>query len=177
MQEVNQEYLNRIKGRYTEKYATVMDDWTAIILHEVNEAVALLRRENSSKLSESIQEISAASEKIRGQVHQVRFDNKQQAFFYGLGNHLLYGLTGILGICSIIWIYTTQTDFSEKREFVNQHPAVEKFQSIYLNGKTINQDGYEFLVVEPIEGDKVEFARNYLYDKKNNRVLVPIRRK
>jgi hypothetical protein len=176
MQEVNQEYLNRIKGRYTAKYATVMDDWTAIILHEVNEAVALLRRENSSILAESIQEISAASEKIRGQVHQVRFDNKQQAFFYGLGNHLLYGLTGILGICSIIWIYTTEKDFSEKREFVNQHPSIEKFQNIYLNGKTISQDGYEFLVVEPVEGDKVEFARNYLYDKKNNRVLIPIRR-
>lgn len=174
MEQVNQEYLNRIKGRYTEKYATAMDDWTAIILHEVSEAVGVIRKENSSKLSEGIKEICEASEKIKGQVQQVHFDSRQQAFFHGLGRHLLSGLASIIGTCSVIWIYTTQTEFSDKKEFVNQHPFIEKFQSIYLNGKTISQDGYEFLVVYPIKGDNVEFARNYLYDKENNRVLIPI---
>ncbi|GGB83219.1 hypothetical protein [Dyadobacter sediminis] len=174
MEQVNQEFLNRIKGRYTEKYATAMDDWTAIILHEVSEAVGVIRRENSSKLSEGIKEINEASEKIKGQVQQVHFDNQKQAFFYGLGRHLLYGLTSTIGICSVIWIYTTQTDFSDKLEFVNQHPSIEKFQSIYLNGKTISENGYEFLVVYPRKEGNIEFARNYLYDKENNRVLIPI---
>ena len=175
MEQINQEYLNRIKGRYTEKYAIPMDDWTAIILHEVSESVGAIRRENSLKLQEGIKEINEASEKINGQLHQVHFDDNKQAFYYGLGRHLFYGLSSLICICSLVWIYTTHTEFSEKWEFVSQHPSVEKFQSIYLYGKTITQDGYEYLVVEPINGDSFNFARNYEYDKKNKRVLIPIR--
>lgn len=174
MDQINQEYLNRIKGRYTEKYTTAMDDWTAIILHEVSEGVAIVSRENKSKLDESIQKIIEASKKIDGQVHQVHFENRKQAFFYGLGKHLMYGLASMICISFCIWIYTTQTDFAVKNELVNKYPSIEKFESIYRSGKTISKNGYEFLVVYPSKGDDVKFAYNYMYDKENNRVLIPI---
>lgn len=175
MSRVDREYITRLKGRYTEKYAIQMDDWTAVIVHELNESVSELRRENHQSITDSIRHIDAAAGQIKGQLRQVRFDSPRQAFFYGVGNHLLYGLTSLIGICSGIWFYSTQTEFAEKRAFVNQYPSVEKFESIYRDGKTVERDGYEFLVVEPVKEGNIQLARNLLYDKKKDQLLIPIR--
>ena len=175
MSQVDREYITRLKGRYTEKYAMQMDDWTAVIVHELNEGVSKLRMENNQSLTNSIRHIDAAAGQIKGQLLQVRFASPRQAFFYGLGNHLLYGLTSLIGICSCIWFYSTQTEFAEKRAFVNQYPSVEKFERIYRDGKTVERDGYEFLVVEPVKEGNIQLARNFLYDKRKDQVLIPIR--
>lgn len=177
MSQVDREYITRLKGRYTEKYAIQMDDWTAVIVHELNESVSELRRENNQSLTNSIRHIEAAAGQIKGQLRQVHFDSPTQALFYGMGNHLLYGLTSLIGICSCIWFYSMQTEFAEKRAFVNQYPSVEKFESIYRNGKTVERDGHEFLVVEPVKEGDVQLARNFLYDKKKDQILIPIRTK
>lgn len=177
MSQIDKEYITRLKGRYTEKYAIQMDDWTAVILHELNEGVSKLRTENNQSLTNSIRHIDAAAGQIKGQLRQVRFDSPRQALFYGIGNHLLYGLTCLIGICSAIWFYSVQTGFAKKRAFVNQYTSVEKFESIYQDGKTIVRGGYEFLVVEPLKEGEIQLARNYLYDKKKEQVLIPIQTK
>jgi hypothetical protein len=174
MAKINQEFLTRIKGKYTEKYATEMDNWTAILLNEIHDNIMALKTENAQSMQISTKLMEAAAAKIEGQINQVRFDSEKQAFFYGLGKHLLYGIVGLIAVSSIVWIYSTQSDYVEKQAFVDAYPSVEKFESIYKRGRTINQNGYEFLVVYPVNGEDVEFARNYLYDKKNGRVLIPI---
>lgn len=174
MTKINQEFLTRIKGKYTEKYATEMDNWTAILLNEIHDNITALKTENAQSLQSSAKLIELAAAKIVGQINQVHFDSDRQAFFYGLGKHLLYGIMGLIVVSSIFWIYATQRDYVEKLAFVDAYPSVEKFESIYKKGRTINQNGYEFLVVYPVKGKDVEFARNYLYDRENNRVLIPI---
>lgn len=175
MNQVDKEFITRLKGKYTEKYAIQMDDWTAAILNELSEGVSKLRAENNQSLANSIRHIDAAAGQIKGQLRQVRFDSPRQALFYGIGNHLLYGLTCLIGICSVIWFYSIQTEFAKKKAFVNQYTSVEKFESIYQNGKTIMRDGYEFLVVEPVKEGEFRLARNFLYDKRKDQVLIPIR--
>ena len=174
MSQVNQEFLIRLKGKYTEKYATQMDDFLAIILHEICQNIAELKTENNVQLNRSTKQVEKAADLIKGQVNQVHFDNSKEAFYYGLGRNLFYGITSLVTICFLIYLHAVSAEFNDKKEFVDRYPSIEKFESIYSKGMTITENGYEFLVVYPGKGDNIEFARNYLYDKEKKRVLIPI---
>lgn len=177
MSQVDREYITRLKGRYTEKYAMQMDDWTAAILHELNEGVTKLRMQNQLSLTSSIGHIDQAAAQIKGQVHPVHFSSSGQAFFYGLGNWLIFGLTFFFAVGFLTWFCMTNTDFNRKWKFVQQYESVEKFERIYQDGVTIEQDGYEFLVVEPVKDDSIQLGRNYLKGNQKGQLLIPIRTK
>ena len=72
-QELDKE-LVRIKGQYQAKYGKVMDEFEAILHHEM--------KENFQELNQTIVK---ASDQIKGQVKHVSFKDWKQAIGYGFG--------------------------------------------------------------------------------------------
>lgn len=177
MSEVSQETLTRLKGKYTEKYAQPMDDWTAIILHEIHENIFELTQHNSEKLGENYQQLLTTTQLIKGQLRTVQFKDNKQAFLYGLGQYSLFGLIAFLILLIGFGVFYTNSTFKEKWEFVQKYPSVEKFENVYQNAQTISKDGLEYMVAYPTKNKKVEFATEYIYEHENKRILIPIRAK
>lgn len=91
--------LIRIKGHFLEKYGEDIDQWEARMHYEAKENFKLL--EYQLKVSNT--EINRARNEIKGQIQSVHFNNPKEAFYYGIGKNLWFGLAAI--ILTIAGIY------------------------------------------------------------------------
>lgn len=166
MKRILKEDLVRIKGQFSEKYGTVADDWMAFNYNEYQEMKA-----------ELLGVIEDAAQKIKGQVEQVRFDSKWQAFYYSLGK---FGIISFAILCAIMYgmyWHSSRSEYQNVRQTINEYPNLDKYRNIYKNGNTITKGNTEYLVVYPFGKENADFGTVYEFDSKNKRVLVPIRTK
>lgn len=173
-EQITKEELIRLKAKFTQKYGIEMDDWTAAMFNEVDEAKLTIEKFANA----AIQEIVAAANTVKGQVKNVYFDNNYQAFWFGFGKLLIP--SAVLLIASLLYSYYkfSNQEFQEKREFVNAFPKTSDLR-LFIQGAEIEKiDGklYVPLKIKPTKEGDIMIGQEYLFDEKNKRVLVPLGR-
>jgi hypothetical protein len=124
---VEAEELNRIKGHFMEKYGVPVDKFSAIVLQEINEKFGKM----DSAIQISIGKIDEASQKIKGLVKHISFQNKWAAFWYAIGRGIPYSVTIIcLGILLYsAFIYTKRQSIKKDEKLTKtdqKHPKLTK---------------------------------------------------
>jgi hypothetical protein len=174
MKEVSKEDLIRIQGAYRQKYGISMDDWSASVLYEIRENFGQL----DGSVNRSIHHISQAAEAIKGSHKSVHFKSGKQAFVFGLG--IFAPLAFALSMTSVLyfWLKSNSQDYERKQSIIDTYENVSDYVLLMQNGKIIEKDGANFLVLfpRPKKGD-IKIGEEYVYDDANNRVLVPLGRK
>lgn len=176
--QVKKEFITRLKGEYQAKYGFEMDDWTSIILYEVSEQFNGFFK----IIEESKQTIHAATEQIKGQVTPIYFNDRKEAFMYGLARTL--GVAGPLSLAAcfiaslIFWVQTTSIAYQDKVQFVNNYENIEDFRLFASESKVITEGGERYLVLKPRQkkaGD-ILIGKEYMYKSNLEEVWVPLGR-
>jgi hypothetical protein len=118
---VETEELNRIKGHFMEKYGVPVDKFSAIVLQEINEEFEKM----DAAIQISIDKIDVASQKIKGLVKHISFQNKWAAFWYAIGRGIPYSVTiiclGFLLYSAFIYSKSTSNEKLKKLTKTDQN--------------------------------------------------------
>lgn len=169
---IDQDFLIRLKGEYQAKYGMVMDDWTAVILHEVSEQFGNYQQ----MTKESASQILKASEHIKGQVYPVHFTSEKQAMQYGFGKSLPYGIAiCIIGVLMYFFM-SSLSWYHEQQAFMDKYPNSVDFKGLIEHGKVEVIHGRKCLILSPNfkENSPVKIGKEYIYDGSKKRVIVPL---
>ncbi|HEV7382461.1 MAG TPA: hypothetical protein VGN64_21850 [Dyadobacter sp.] len=174
MKEVSKEDLVRIQGAYRLKYGIKMDDWSASVLYEIHENFGQL----DGSVNRSINQISQAADRIKGTHKSIHFQSKRQAFFFGMGIFVPLAFAMIIFSVSHFWLKSSSQEYERTQRIIDTYENVSDYVLLMQNGKIIEKDGANFLVLEPRpkKGD-VRIGKEYVFDHPNKRVLVPLGRK
>lgn len=124
---VQTEELNRIKGHFMKKYGVPVDKFSAIVLQEMYEGFEKVQVEMQK--GNSI--IEEASQKIKGSVKHISFQNKWAAFWYAIGRGIPYFLT-IITIAFLLFsafIYNKRHEQEKEKKLTKtdqKHPKLTK---------------------------------------------------
>ena len=170
--QINTEYLNRLKGKYQQKYGVPMDDWTSIMLYE--------NAENFKYFKETLLH---TTKHIDEKVKPIQFTDVLQAKAYAKSKYLTILVVGCFTVCflaSLIayFIYESQ-EYEEIRGVITQYENISSYKMLAQGGKIITIDDREYLILTPESkknGD-VLIGKEYKYDKPNKRILVLLGRK
>jgi hypothetical protein len=88
---VETEELNRIKGHFMKKYGVSMDKFSAIVLQEMKDGFEKV----DAEMMKNIAKIDEASQKIKGLVKHISFQNSKVAFWYAMGKNIPIALATI----------------------------------------------------------------------------------
>jgi len=174
MNQVSKEELNRIRGRYLEKYGKLMDNWSPMLFYEIHENFAQL----DTRVKASIEQISKAAEAIKGSHKSVHFKDDRQAVFFGLGIAAPSALAVMLVCILIFWYATSSQDYKQKRQLIDAYENVSDYVLLMQHGEIVHKDGVKYLLLRPVpkKGD-IFIGKEYIYDQANKRILVPLGRK
>ena len=165
--------LNHIKGKYGQKYAQEIDDWSALLLAEVDEHFDRIKVD----VSKSIDSIDKAANAIKSNQRPVHFSDRQQAFYYGLALSLPWSIVAMVTSIFIFWLVINGQEYQARRQLISVYKNAPDYRLLMQNGKIVQEQGANFLELRPREakGD-VLIGREYIFDGKNKRVLVPLGR-
>lgn len=168
------ELLNRLNGKYGQKYGHLIDDWTSMVLEEIHENFAQLTRE----LRACKDEISAAKEKIKTSQRIVQLGSTRDAFYFGLGVAGPVCIAAIIVGLLIFWYAYTAEGFEKRKVIIDTYENVIDYALLMQNGRIIEREGAKYLVLRPVpsKGDII-IGEEYVFDQKNKQVLVPLGRK
>ena len=171
MNQVSKEEVDRIRGRYTEKYGRLMDKWSPILFHEMHENF----RQFESSVEMSVLEISKAAAQIKGSHKSIHFKSDREALFFGLGITAPAAFAGIVLFILIFWYASSSQDYQEKKEILDTYENVSDYVALIQKGEILEKDGVNYLVLYPLpkKGD-ITIGKEYIYDHHRKRVLVPL---
>jgi hypothetical protein len=174
MNQVSKEELNRIRGRYTEKYGRLMDNWSPMLFYEINENFDQL----DSSIKATAEQINKASAQIKGSHKSIHFNSDREALFFGLGIAAPVALAGMVISILIFWYARSSQDYRQKRKIIDTYENASDYVLLMQNGKVVEKDEANYLVLDPVpkKGDII-IGKEYIYDSKNRQVLVPLGRK
>ena len=166
--------LNHIKGKYVQKYAQEIDDWSALLLAEVEENFDRMK----SDLDQSIDAIDKAVAAIKSNQRPVHFADKNLAFWHGLAVSLPWSIVAIVSLCLFSWLISTGEEYRELRRIVDAYKNAPHYRLLMENGEILQKDGSNYLRLRPQanKGDLL-IGREYIFDKKSKEMLVPLGRK
>jgi hypothetical protein len=156
--------LIRIRNTYSAKYGMEIDEWTAVILCEIEDNFKGLNKIQN----ESTNEIEKAAKLIKGQVSPLHFSTAKQAFGYAFAAKFLPLL--ILGIFSTYCWFTYCKYALQKEEKVN----LLLFNNLIQNRQIITENGEMKLVLNHKNKKDKKYGAFYEYDRKNNLIIVPL---
>ena len=166
--------LNHIKGKYAQKYAQEIDDWSALLLAEVEEHFERIKAE----VDQSVDTIDKAAAAIKSNQRPVHFSDRKQAFYYGLAQSLPWSVVAI--ICSILfsWLISTDEEYRERLRIVEAYENAPAYRLLMQNGEIVQDERGNFLKLRP-QGKKgdVLIGQEYILDKKSKEMLIPLGRK
>src|SRR5690606_3867158 len=167
------ERLNRLKGKYTQKYGHLMDEWTSMLLEEIHENFAVL----TSQVSQTTEAIKEAQFRIRKSQRVLQFSSAKQTWWYGLGEMApLAVATGIIAAL-IFWYAYTEKRFKEIKSTVDAYENITDYTVLAQNGKIIEKDKVQYLVLKlPHDGEAIA-GLHCIFDPKKQQVLVPLNQK
>lgn len=172
-EQVSKEDMIRLKAYFTQKYGIELDDWFSTVMFEMNQ----LNNESKLEIGKATEEIKTAAKLLKGQMQAIHFKDNKQAFWFGFGKFLPFMIPIFLIIPFIFYYQFTSREFEDKRAFIQQYPNTSVF-SIFLRNVKIEKKGeyrYVPLKLMPKTGD-VSIGSEYIYDKQNERVLIPLGR-
>ena len=174
MREVSKEELTRIMGNYAKKYGSNIDEWSAMVLHEIDQSFLSV----DQSLHRSIEAVQKAVSTIRDNQKTIQFHGTREAFHFGLGITLPVSVVCALVSILIFWFVYRDEKFQRIQRLVDTYKNAPDYALLMQNGEILERDGTKFLVLKPIPkmGD-VFIGREYIYDQKNKQVLVPLGRK
>lgn len=168
------ELLNRLNGKYGQKYGHLMDDWTSMVLEEIHENFAGL----TSEIKSCTQAISQAQKKIKTSQRAVHFGSTREAMFYALGVTAPAAIAATIISILIFWYAYTEERFQKRRSIIDAYENVSDYVLLMQGGQVIERDGVNYLVLRPAPSKgNMMVGEDYIYDHKNKRVLVPLGRK
>ncbi|MCF2502741.1 hypothetical protein L0663_05085 [Dyadobacter sp. CY107] len=165
--------LNHIKGKYAQKYAQEIDDWSALLLAEVEENFERIKVE----VDQSVDAIDKAAVAIKSNQRPVHFSDKKQAFYYGLAVSLPWSVVAIVCSCLFSWLISTDEEYRERRRIVEAYENAPEYRLLMQNGEIVQDERGNFLKLRP-QGKKgdVLVGREYFFDKKTKEILIPLGR-
>jgi hypothetical protein len=167
--QITKEELTRIKGSFQAKYGYEMDEWTAVILTELNDRFGNF----SQTVQQSTKEIGNAAQLIKGQVHAVHFENDRQAFLFGLGKLLSPSLVALTGILFIAYYVGQYEKYNEISDFVEQYPNFNAFKQMIRVADIREFESKKYLVLRPAaKANSIKIGKEYEYLKKEKAVIV-----
>jgi hypothetical protein len=172
---VDKDFLTRLKGAYQAKYGFDMDEWTPIILHEISENFAT----NNEETKNAINEIEKASSLITGQIKPIHFSDEKQAFYYGLGKSLPYGISvlviGILGY----FLISTNSDYKEMKALIENYENIHSYKTLMQVGNVEEQNGRLFLKLTKHndKNENVEIGKEFFQTKDKQTIWIPLGKK
>ncbi len=166
--------LNHIKGKYGQKYAQEIDDWSALLLAEVEENFSRMKAD----VDQSVDAIDRAAATIKSNQRPVHFSDKKQAFNYGLAVSLPWSVVALIAMCLLSWLISTGEEYRELRRIVDAYKNAPNYRLLMENGEILQKDGSNYLKLRPQanKGDLL-IGREYIFDKKSKEMLVPLGRK
>ena len=173
IEQVSKEDMIRLKAYFTQKYGIELDEWFSAVMHEMNQ----LNQESKLEIGKATEEIKTAAKLLNGQMHAVHFKDNKQAFWFGFGKYLPFSVPMLLIVSFIAYFQFTSRAFEDKRAFIKQYPNTASFRMFLINAKIekIGESHYVPLKLKPKTGD-ISIGTEYMYDKQNERVLIPLGR-
>lgn len=171
-QQVNKDFLTRLKGAYQAKYGFEMDEWTSVILNEISENFSRYAKETKA----SVAEIEKASQLIKGQINPIYFSNEQQAYWYGAGKNTPIGFAAIvIGVLCYVIISNTL----EYKEIKSTITNMSQYKILMQNGVIEEQKGYLYLTLRKHRdnADSLHIGKEFYISKDNEMVWVPLGQK
>ncbi|NIJ52315.1 hypothetical protein [Dyadobacter arcticus] len=166
--------LNYFKGKYGQKYAQEIDDWSAMLLAEVEENFDRMK----VAVDQSVDTIDKAAAAIKSSQRPIHFSDKKQAFYYGLAVSLPWSVVAIVSLCLFSWLISTGEEYQERRRIVNAYENAPQYRLLMENGEIVQEDGNNYLKLrlQAKKGD-VLIGREYIFDKKSKEMRIPLGRK
>jgi hypothetical protein len=159
------EEMFRIRNKYNAKYGMEIDEWSAVILCELEDNFKGLNK----SLNGSTKEIEQAATFIKGQVKPIYFSTEEQAYKYGLSSRFYPFLASIIGIL-LMWI--AYCIFGLQKE---EKANLKLFNNLISNGLLISDHG-ELKLILKAKGNKDNvFGTYFEYDSKKDRLMVPLK--
>jgi len=168
---ISKDELTRIKGIYQAKYGYEMDEWTAVILTELNEKFSIFNQ----RVQNSTTEIGKATQAIKGQIQPIHFSNHKQAFLFGIGKFLIPSLVVLVGIFTAAYFVGQSEKYTVISQFVDSYPNFDAFREMIRTAEILEVKSKKYLVLRPAANIKsMEVGREYQYLKEQNIVVVPL---
>ena len=166
--------LNHIKGKYGQKYAQEIDDWSALLLAEVEEHFERIKAD----VDQSVDTIDKAAAAIKSNQRPVHFSDRKQAFYYGFAQSLPWSVVAIVLSILFSWLISTDEEYRERRRFVEAYKNAPDYRLLMESGEIVQDERGSFLKLRP-QGKKgdVLIGREYIFDKKTKEMLIPLGRK
>jgi len=165
--------LNHIKGKYGQKYAQEIDDWSALLLAEVEENFGRMKAD----IDQSVDAIDKAADSINSNQRPVHFSDKKQAFNYGLAESLPWSVVALVAVCLFSWLISTGEEYQERRRIVDAYKNAPHYRLLMENAEILQKDGNNFLKLLPHgkTGD-VLIGQEYIFDQKTKEIIIPLGR-
>jgi hypothetical protein len=174
-QEISDEVLRRICGRFQEKYGLAMDSLTAALLNEVREKDQRNAHSQQIIVKELMTQINA--------LKPFATDNPKASFAYGFGKYA-WAWTAVmfLGI-GLLLHHTRETmkaEFQQAKMVVERYPNLTLLEPLIKSAKIVKKDQGVFLELVPAK-DQLLLGKNYTFDptirlpENATKVLVPLR--
>lgn len=164
--------LDYIKASYQLKYGMEMDDWSAVNLAESRELFEMVK----SDLFKATQESRRLHQTFKGSVKPIHFASGKQAFVYGLGICLPYGICALVLGTLLFFYLRNYGEYKKIREYVSAYENVESYVHLIRYGEISIVSGEEVLVLKPKTADNTVFGQCYVFDPKRKEVHVPLRK-
>lgn len=169
--QITKEELTRIKGTFQAKYGYEMDEWTAVILTELNDRFGNF----SQTVQQSTKEVGNAAQLIKGQVHAVHFKDNLQAFSFGLGKFLIPSLVVLIAIFFTAHFVGQSEKYETISQFVERYPNFDSFRQMIEVAEIKEFKAKKYLILRPAVNTKsMEVGKEYQYIKAQNVVVVPL---
>lgn len=173
MNDPARERLNRLKGKYSQKYGHLMDDWTSMLLEEIQENF----EELTAQVREATEEVTEAHSKISRNRQVVQFTTAGQAWFYAVGKMIPIAVSICFTAALLFWYAYTEKRYREIRNVVYTYKNLPDFTLLAQNGKIIEKDKVSYLVLRMPTKKEPTAGLHFIYDPKKQQVLVPLNQK
>ncbi len=160
----------RLRGHFLNKYGAEIDDWEARMHHEAWENFKLL--ENQLKVSNA--EINRARNEIKGQIQSVHFNTPKEAFYYGIGKNLWYGLAAIILTIAGIYFFNQYSKIKEVQQYLESDTNAFKYKKLISNAELLKVENKNYLILKYAKGEYMTIGKHYQLDRAKNRILVPL---
>lgn len=170
MNDQAKERLNRLKGKYSQKYGHAMDEWSSMLFEEIQENFEQL----TVQVTGATEAIKEAHSKIKKSRQVLQFASARQAWLYGLGKMVPLSVSICFMTALFFWYAYTEKRYKEIRNEVATYKNLPDFTALAQNGKIIRKDKVQYLVLKMSPDGKLTAGLHFVYDPKKQQVLVPL---
>jgi hypothetical protein len=164
--------LEDYKANFQLKYKVNLDDWSAANLIETQKRFDKM----NLRLNANLQQNKMLYDRFKGSIKTIQFKSGYDAFLYGLGNSICYGLPALLLILlSFQWLRSTDK-YEKIGAVLSRYENVEAFENLIIQGRLKTENGVQYLILSQgnSNGSNI-YGQHYWYDPSKKVVKVPLK--